>query len=187
MHVRFSTVRGAPVIADSGEETVGTLSGLLLHPDLGTVEGFFVRTRGILRTEELFLSVRDILHWGKSIQIHDAGVLLPLEEHVRLHRLAEEGRTILGQRILTESGTAFGVCRDVQFETKTFRLEWLFPKKWMRWRPGIPVTAIVEVRPDAVIVHDALLEERSGTKRTVLQTLDRIAEAPGPPRLPEAS
>lgn len=186
MHVRFSTCLGTPVSPDNGEGAAGVLSGILLHPDVGRVEGFFVRVAGALYTEQLFLASQDILHWGNRIRIHDAGVLGSLEERVRLHSLVLERRPVLGQRILTESGASLGVCRDVQFETKTFRIEWLFPRGWFRWRAGIPVTAIIEVRPDAVIVRDpAAAVVNGGAEAAVLKALDTLTEVPVPPRLPE--
>ncbi len=186
MHVRFSICLGTPIVAENAEERAGTLSGVLLHPDLGTVEGFFVQVPGMFRAEHLFLSAMDIVHWGSRIRIRDEDVLSPLEDRVRLSSLYHEGRTILGQKILTESNVALGTCRDLQFETKTFRLEWIFPKKWLRWGAGIPVTAIIEVRKEAVIVRDlaAGIEEKAPS---VLKALDQLTEAPVPPRLPEAS
>lgn len=150
MHVRLSMCRGLRVVDDHADDLIGVVTGVFAHPDLGKVEGLFVRTEN----GEEFLGVQDIAHWGRMIVVRDPDVLSHLEERVRLQGLWEEGRTIIGQRIVTESGVAIGTCADVQFETDTFRLEWLFPRKWFRWKRPIPAGAIVEVRPDAVCVRD---------------------------------
>lgn len=176
-----------PIIAEHDGEILATVAGVVLQPDLGTVEGFFVRTRGFPRSEALLLQVQDIRHFGHRVHVCSKNVLSPLEELVRLRPLLEEKRAILGQRILTESGGSLGVCRDVQFETKTFRLEWLFPKKFLRWRTAVPASAIVEVRTDAVIVRDPVIHAEARSGHTVLKALDGLAEGPVPPRLPEAS
>lgn len=185
MHVRLSTSLGTPVVAEDGEEQIGSLAGAVVHPDLGTIEGFYVGRPGFLgRGEELFLPAMDVLHWGHRIRVRSEDALVPLEDIVRLHALAGEGRTVIGQQIVTESGVSLGTCRDIQFETKTFRLEWIFPKKWLRFRTEIPASSIIEVRPDAIVVRDALA---GVTERSVLKALDELAEGPVPPRLPDAS
>jgi uncharacterized protein YrrD len=178
MHVRLSTCIGLPVISDSTEEPFGTIVSLLVHPDLGTVEGFFVRTAGFLTSETLFLSTLDIIHWGTHVRISDGDALSPLEERVRLQAFLEEGRTILGQKLLTESGAYLGVCKDVQFNTKTFVLEWLFPRKLFRWGIALPVSAIVEVKREAVILREQALGTDIREKRPVLQTLEELTKAP---------
>jgi hypothetical protein len=89
--------------------------------------------------------------------------------------LFDEGRSILGQRIRTENGLTLGMCGDVQFDTQTFTIEWLFPRRWWRWGRPLPASAIVEVRPDAVIVRDQLAKTEPITAK-VLQTLDQLAE-----------
>lgn len=150
MHVRFSMCLGMPVVDDHTGEQIAAVAGVFLHPDLGTVEGLFVRAD---RGEE-FLAVADIAHWGRTIVVRDADVLAPLDERLRLAALWDEGRPMLGQRIVTESGKAIGTCKDVQFETDAFRVEWLFPRRWLRWQPGVPVSAVVEVRADAVVVRE---------------------------------
>lgn len=150
MHVRFTQSRGTAVVDDRSEEMLATVSGIFLHPDKGCVEGFFVRTV----SGDQFLAVNDIAHWGKMIVVRDADMVSPLEERVRLQALRQEGRTILGQRIVTEGGVTLGRCVDVQFETETFRLEWLFPKRWWKRGRPIPAGAILEVREDAVCVRD---------------------------------
>lgn len=150
MHVRFSMCLGMPLVDDRNDELLATVSGVFLHPDLGKVEGLFVRTE---RGEE-FLATSDIAHWGRTIVVRDPDAVAPLEERVRLSALWDEGRPLLGQKMVTESGRVIGHCKDVQFETDTFRLEWLFPRRLFRWKHPIPAGAIIEVRADAVRIRD---------------------------------
>lgn len=175
MHVRFSTAEGMPVTA-AGGDVVGTLSSPFIHPDTGCIEGFFVRLPGVFPGEQPFLASQDILHWGTAVHIDDADVLAPLSERIRLSALAAEGRPMLGQPMQTESGARLGTCRDVQFETKTFRVEWLFPRKWWRWRTPVSVTAVLEVKPEAIIVRDGLVP----VKPTIMETIVESQIAPVP-------
>jgi sporulation protein YlmC with PRC-barrel domain len=150
MHVRLSMCIGMPVVDDRSDEALATVTGLFLHPDLGKVEGLFVRTAH----GEEFLAVSDIAHWGRSVVVRNHDAIAPLEERVRLSALWDEARPVLGQRIVTEGEKSLGTCKDVQFETDTFRMEWLFPRKMLRWQRPVPVSAIVEVRTDMVRVRD---------------------------------
>lgn len=154
MHIRFTHCKGLPVVEEHSQEPLAYVSGVLVHPDMGKVEGFFVQVRHFLHSETLFLAVADIAHWGRMIVIRDRDALAPLEEHVRLDALLREGRTVLGQDVRNEEGATFGVCRDIQFETKTFRMEWIFTRALFRRGRSFPVASIIEVQTDAVIVRD---------------------------------
>ena len=170
MHVRFSIVRGTPVVDEQTQQTLGVLSQMLLHPDTGNVVGFFVRGIGLTEGQELFLLAADILSWGTKVHIRNEDRLSPAEDLIRIAALLEHPRPILGQKILTQKAKrALGTCCDVQFDTKYFQLEWLFPKKFfMEGRP-IPASDIVEVTKKAVIVREPLKPRRA---------IDQIAEAP---------
>lgn len=177
MHVRYSMSRGMPLVDDSSDEMLGALSGVFVHPDLGKIEGVFVRAAH----GEEFLAVEDIAHWGKSIVVRDHSAIAPLEDRVRLTALWNEGRPVLGQRIVTEAGKILGTCADLQFETDTFRLEWLFPRRWFRWKRPIPASAIIEVRPDAVCVRDgAATVPVAATDQAAIAALEAIGGASAP-------
>ncbi len=156
MHVRFSHCVGAPVVEDGTEEFLGSLSGILIHPDTGAIEGFFVKVSKFFGGEELFLSGLDIVRWGTRIAVSSSDVLSPVEDRIRLQTLLSDPRPILGQRIRTESGENLGRCRDVQFDTEAMRIEWLFPKRFVYSGVALPVSEIVEVREDGIIVRDPM-------------------------------
>lgn len=159
MHVRLTTCRGASVV-DRGGEFLGTLSGVFLHPDTGKVEGIFVAVpAGLTGTEHPFCAFEDIIHWGAVVQISGREALAPIEDRIRLTPVIASGRTVFGQPIRTESGRALGTCKDVQFDTEKMRVEWLFPKKFFRWGVALPVTDVIEVRKDAIIIRDGMKAE----------------------------
>lgn len=155
MHVRFSTVVGMSVVDEDGTEELGRIAHVLIHPDTGKVEGFFVKVPGLLlRTETLFLATEDIQRWGLRVVVRGPDVLSPVVERIRLQTLLEDGRPVLSQRIQTDTGKYMGRCGDVQFETEHFMVEWLWPRKLWRWGMPLPLVLIVEVRKDAIVVRD---------------------------------
>jgi uncharacterized protein YrrD len=175
MNVRFTTIIGMPVTDDQTEDDIGTISDILIQPDTAQVEGFFVSVSSLFHQQTLFLSVMDVLHVGTRVRVRHADVLAPLEDLIRLQSLLEDGRTMLNQLMITESGRRLGRCLDVQFETQTFLIGWFFPKKWFRWQVPVPRSAIVEVRPDEVIVRDLVLPDTPiRSAKAVFQTLDPL-------------
>jgi len=183
MHVRFSSVLGHPVSESETGDIVGMLSDILIDPDTGKIEGFFVDSGGLMASQPLFLSVLDIVHWGTRIVVRERDVLCPLDDLVRLQSLLDDERSFLGQTMMMESGSVIGVCKDVQFDTKRMKVEWLFPKKWMRWGVALPVSEIVEVKKEAIIMRDPVapatepMEEQSSVDPLeVLQSLPEVQE-----------
>ena len=177
MRTRFSTALGLPVIDDDTGEPLGALNGILLNPDTGKVEGFFIKIPGFLSSTMLFLSSFDVLHWGMRVAIRGMEVLSPLEDHIRLQTMADEGRYFLGQRIVTDTGRYLGVCKDVQFDTDQFMVEWFWPKKFWKWQSPLPLTQIQEVRKEAIIVRDPSirLAEKTSIKTSLINQLPDAA------------
>lgn len=175
MHVRFSAAIGMPVRVDQLEEDVGTVRGILIHPVTLKVEGFFIGIRSFLRSQELFLSSLDIVHFGSRIRIRSIDALSPQDEIIRLQPLLADSRTVLGQMIMTESGGRIGRCSDVQFQTQTYHLEWLFPKKFFREQTPLPASSIVKVRGDAIVVRDPVLPLKvADAVPSVIATLEQL-------------
>lgn len=174
MHVRFTGFRGMPVAdADTGE-ILGVVTGMLIQPDSGKIEGFFVQAKRFLGQQHLFLSSLDILHVGRTVAVRDPDVLAPVDDLVRIQSLLEDPRTFLGQRVRTESGVFLGRCADVQFDTAAFAIAWLFPRRWLRYGRPVPIAAVVEVRPEAIVVRDpgkASLEDTVKEEAPMLRPL----------------
>jgi len=178
MHIRFTHCKGLPIVEEHSQQPAAFVSDILIQPDTGTVEGFFVQVKGFLHSETLFLSAMDITHWGRMIVIRDRDVLAPLEEHVRLQALFAEGRSVIGQPVQNEEGKRLGRCRDIQFETKTFRVEWLFLKNFFQWSRPLPVTSIIEVKPDAIVVRDQMPIREPEGGEPVFAPLDPLKTTP---------
>lgn len=174
MRVRFSTVIGLPIRQEDSGEVLGFISGILLHPDTGTVEGFFVSVpNGILGSENLFLSSLDVRRLTTTAVVRGPWVLSPPEEILRVEELLRDTRTVLGQKIRTVSGQVLGKCSDVQFDTVHFKVECIFPKKFWRWGRPIPVREILEVKRDAIIIRDPerTIKEKAAVQAPVLPTM----------------
>ncbi len=174
MHVRFSVCRGMPVTTQEDEVVIGTVTDILLDPDRGTVEGFFVCIPGFLSSTTLFLSVQDILRFSMTVLVRSEEVLVEPGEIFRLESLVTDSRTVLRQRMQTKSGKIVGRCRDVQFSTHTWTLEWLFPRSFFRWGVAVSAADILEITPQAIIVKDPVVKVEE--KESLISKIPEMVE-----------
>lgn len=162
------------VLGEEHGEVIGMVAGIVVHPDNGKVEAFSVRERRFFRGEELYLVTSAVRHIGRRITVRSADDLAPLSDLVRLRAVMDDGRTVVGQRMVTESGRFLGVCRDVQFDAEVFQVQWLFPRGWLRWRPAVPLSSVLEIRGDAIVVRDLTLKASVFPAEAVFPGLDAL-------------
>lgn len=156
MHVRASSVAGMPIVDDARQEMLGILGKPLIHPDSGKIEGFFVHPHGTGMVPA-FLSASDIVAWGTQVHVREGDRIAPVADIVRLQPMLADPRTFLGEPIrVTETKRSLGRCVDVQFDTRRFVVEWLFPRRWyFMWDP-VPASEILEVTSEAIWVREPL-------------------------------
>lgn len=163
MHIRSSVARGTPIVDDSTQEMMGVLELPLIDPDTGKILGFFVTSSRMFQ-KTLFLAAADIIGWGTRVHVRSSDHVSPPEDLIRLQSAFSDQRPFLGQKIRTRRGRrSLGRCFDVQFNTRHFVLEWLFPKKFFILRSPIPASDILEVTTDAIWVRDPLYPASSRT------------------------
>lgn len=185
MHIRFSIAVGMPVLDDETSRIVARISGILIHPDTGKIAGFFVSVAGLFSSNEFFLSSQDIVAWGTVVHVRHQDVIVPADELVRLKPLLEDGRTMLGQRILTAKKRRYmGICKDVQFDTRQLAIEWLFPRKYFFLSQNpIPASEVTEVTKKAILVKEPLRPKKVPVQPvlpTAQQLNDVLPAAPTP-------
>ncbi len=156
MHVRWSSVRSMPICDDDMQMIVAFLHSPLVDADTGRIQGFFV-TAPAFGSQMQFLPVMDITAWGTKVHIRTADVLSPPEELIRLQKYFDDPRPFMGQLIrIRESGRKLGRCSDIQFDTRHFIIEWLFPRGLLFYRQPVAAREISEVTADAIWIDDPL-------------------------------
>ena len=187
MHLRFRHCIGLPIYEDDPHALpIGTIANLLIEPDTGNIEGFFVRPVSWFASEHLYLRTVDILSWHKNrILINDHSAVGPLADVIRAQELYNQKRPIMGQRIVSENGQQLGTCRDVQFNDTHGKIEWLFPRKFWRWQNPLPTSEIIEVTKQAIVIKSEFPIEIATEQQQndpVAQSLTATAE-PALPRV----
>ena len=159
MHIRFSSCIGLPIVDDSTDDTVGMIHGILVDPDKGAVEGFAVTQSGFGLKHVSFLSTLDIRRFGAAVHVGHPSVIGDAEDIVRLQGVLADTRRVIDQRMCTESGMQLGVCRDVQINTKTWHVEWLFPRRFFRWGTPVSIAQVIDVTEKAILLRDPVVPE----------------------------
>ncbi len=178
MQVRFSIARGQPVALDDSGEVLGMVKNILIDPDKGAVVGFFVSVAaGFTGSKSLFLSSNDILRWGTAAFIKRASALADPSDFLRVQPLLEDPRTVLGQQVVTKSGTRLGRCKDVQFDTLHFRLHWLFPKTLLHWSTPVAIADVIEITKQQITVRDPIVPITEEQVQVPEVALPRMPEA----------
>lgn len=178
MHVRLSSIIGTPIIDDQSQQLVGVLADPLIHPDTGKIEGFFVHALLPELPPEVFLQSIDIIAWGTHVHMNRVDRLCPPDELIRLKSLLMDPRPFLGQYVRLEgSERLLGVCSDIQFDTRHFTIEWIFPRKFFVYRQPVAVGDIHEVTKEAIWVrdpirsiHEKVVKETEAEKSPILPT-----------------
>ena len=169
------------MVSDASEQVVAFLDVPLIDPDTGRIHGFFVLPTMAGVSNVLFLQCMDILAWGTKVHVKSEDRLAPPEDLIRLASAFGDARPFLGQYIKsTDSRKTLGVCADIQFNTRHFVVEWLFPRKLFFFSgEPLPMADIVEVTKEAIWVRDPLKVLRQRDK-------ERMEEAAIPSVLPDA-
>lgn len=166
MHLRSSQIRGIPIMDDGTQQVAGLLRYPLIDPDTGRILGFFVLSA--FAGGDVFLQSSDIVSWGTRVHVRSADCFSPPEELIRLKAALEDPRSVIGQTIRTkDTNKNLGICGDIQFNTRHFIAEWIFPRKFLIVRQPLPMSDILEVTPEAIWVREPLRPIRTEeTKET---------------------
>jgi len=140
------------VIDSIDHQIHGKAADIIIDPDRGKIVALLIKRTGISQYHGLM--VEDIESWGNRIHIRNSDVVGEISDFLRLKPYLEDSRTFVAQPIRTQGGRTIGRCNDVQFRTDTFDLEWIFPRRFFRNGLPLPVSEILKVTPEAIIIKD---------------------------------
>lgn len=153
MHLLRSNAIGTEIIDNQDHQVHGLVYDLLVDADRGKIVALLVKRLGARELHAL--QVEDIVSWGNRVHVREPNVMAEASDFIRLEQFLEDPRTIFTQPIITEQGERMGRCLNFQFRTDTFDIEWIFPRKFFFIKgPALPVSEILEVTPEAIIVKD---------------------------------
>ena len=112
--MRATEIEGRPVVTLAGEH-VGDVKDVVFDSSKGKMLGFTLRSHGFFSAPR-----KDVLAWSKVASLGRDAVMIRGEDALE-EALAAEGisehRNVLGNQVLTDTGTDLGKVADVIIET----------------------------------------------------------------------
>jgi uncharacterized protein YrrD len=153
---RYEHVKGLPVVTMAEGKKIGKVDDVLIDPDGKGVAWLRLHSGGILGGDRWWVPARAMHGIGEdAVTItSEADVLAPAdapeaEDLVRLKR------TIIGNKVVTESGEHLGEVRDYEFAPDTFALTYLFvPPSMSLFGEFLTISAdkVLTIGEDAIVV-----------------------------------
>ena len=154
----YQSVLGASVLEFDSGDLLALVTGIIVHPDTGVVEAFWVKPLGSSLSRAVLRSA-DILEFKKHLYVRSAQVLAEAEEVIRVSEILNEGRFFLENTVQNEAGDSYGHCVNLSFDTDSFMLQQLYCKKTFLKLLTLDerifsYEAIIEVFPKMIVVRD---------------------------------
>lgn len=113
--MRATEIEGRPVVTLAGEH-VGDVKDVVFDSSKGKMLGFTLRSHGFFSAPR-----KDVLPWSKVVSLGRDAVMIRGEDALEEAELAAEGisehHNVLGNQVLTDTGTDLGKVADVIIET----------------------------------------------------------------------
>lgn len=154
----YLSLQGSKVLEFDSGDLLGMISGIIVHPDTGMVEAFWVKPATIpLRAA--VLKVSDILELKKNFYIKSDKVLAEASDLIRISEILQDGRRFLGSPVVSETGGSYGKCENIAFETDNYALKQIHTRKaflglFQTDRRIFSYNNIVKLTPHAIIIND---------------------------------
>lgn len=159
---------GTPVLGFADGQPLGIVEDVIIHPDTGKVEALWVKPL-TLPYAHAVLPVEAILSWKKNLYVSGDGALSEPDEVIRIAETLSRKEKFVGNRVRSESGKGFGRVYDLDFDTRSMMLRYLFVDKsflgFKFQRRFFHFDNIVQVLPDVILVKD---EEAKAEKEAIL-------------------
>lgn len=148
---------GLAVINVRDGKKLGTVSETVVSPDDGRLLGFVLKSGGMLSREESAVEIDDVRSVGAdAITVEGEEIIHRPEATQPNFQEARNGdRTLVGRKIVTQSGTVVGQIADLVVNEESRRVgSILIGGGMFESSDAIPAARVVSVGPDVVIVTD---------------------------------
>jgi sporulation protein YlmC with PRC-barrel domain len=154
---QYSKIIGTHVLSHAEGDMLAMVEDLIVHPDTGKVEGFWVKPK-TLPLSHAVLPMEGVVAWKRSLYVKDDQSLSEPEEVIRIADILSRKAYFVGNKVKTESGTPLGKVFDLDFDDRKMFLRYLFVRKSLSlFRPAVrfvPYDSIIQVLPEVIVVKD---------------------------------
>lgn len=161
---QHSKIIGTHVLSHAEGDALAIVEDLIVHPDTGKVEGFWVKPL-TLPLKHAVLPWESVVAWKRNLYVKDDQAMAEPEEIIRISEILSRKTYYIGNKVKTESGKRLGKVFDLDFEEQKMFLRYLFVQKSFLFFSSAPqfihFDSIVQVLPGMIIVKD---DEEKGVR-----------------------
>ena len=175
---QYSKIIGTHVLSFAEGDRLATVEDIIVHPDTGKVEGFWVKPL-TLPLSHAVLPWEGVVAWKRNLYVKDDQAFAEPEEVIRIADILVRKTYFVGNRVKTESGKALGKVFDLDFDDRKMFLRYLFVGKSALFVRSatrfVPYDSILQVLPDVIVVKDE--EERSVRESELVKGRQPVMDA----------
>ncbi len=167
--MNYKALVGQEVIAIESGRKLGQIDRILIDPDAKRIDWIVVRPAGRSMLEEpgpmKAIAVDQIRGLGEDVvTVPNDEVLQPLSAPAN-HLVAFAA--IKNEAVMTEGGKKLGEVSNIEFDEQTLDLESIeISQGLLSGKSSIPVTEIISVGEDVIVVRDMAHDEQWGEDQT---------------------
>ena len=153
----YSQIIGTHILRHEDGEVIALLQDLIIHPDTGKIEGFWVKPL-TLPFRSAVIQSDSILECKKNIYIKDEREIAEPEDIIRISELLSRNTLFIGNHVKNKSGDGLGSVHDLDFDTKKLYLRNLYTEKAFlifKYNQRIfNYNTIIQVLPEYILVKE---------------------------------
>jgi len=154
----FSQILGTPVVGHEDGALLAMIRDIIIHPDTGKIEGFWIKSLSLPVNNAILLS-DSILEWKKNIYIKDVREIADADDVIKISEILSRQTDFIGNLVVNESGKNVGQVYDLDFDTNKLYLMNIYTHKSIlgiyKYDPrAFSFDSIIQVLPEYILVKD---------------------------------
>lgn len=153
----YSKIIGNKIVSQEKGQLLGLLKDIIIQPDTGKVEGFWVKPLTIPISDAV-MSLSSVLEWKKQIYIKDEGEFAEAGDILKISDILSRNILYIGNRVRSEEGGDLGQVVDLVFDDQKGYVKQIMIEKtaliFAYHKRIFSFESIIEVLPEYILVKD---------------------------------
>ncbi|MBN2096431.1 hypothetical protein JW752_03470 [Candidatus Peregrinibacteria bacterium] len=176
----YSQIIGNPVLREGDGEPAALLQDIIIHPDTGKIEGFWVKSL-ILPVNNAVIPSESILEWKKNVYIKDEREIAEPGDIIKITEILSRDTLFMGNQVKNEAGLYLGHVFDLDFDTEKLYLRNMYTQKsffiFKYDQRLFNYDTIIQVTPDYIVVQELESKKEKVKNTSILKDEQPVMDA----------
>lgn len=159
----YKAIIGTKIIEYDSGNVIALLKDIIVNPDNGMLEGFWVKPLTIPISDAIIQS-QDIIEWKKNIYIKDESVISDPADIISISDILLREAYVIGNFVQNQEGEFLGRVYTLDFDSNSFYIRGIYSEKSLLGiysynKRIFPYDSVIEILPSAIIVKDKVSKE----------------------------